>query len=275
VILAVDFQAGIENAWSNVATFLPKLAAALLILLVGYFVAKLISRILDRVLVRVGFDRMVERGGLRQALARSKYDPSDILARVVFWAVMLFVLQLAFGVFGSNPISDLLRGLIAYLPNIFVAILIVVIAAAIAKAVTDLLSSLLAGMRGGQLLARGAGIAILVFAAFAALDQLQVAPRIVTGLWYAILAAVVGSAIVAVGGGGIRTMQRYWDRMAGKAEERGPELRQQAQASAAQVQADQLYGDGRAAEYPPTQGASATDLYDTGSGHGSRTRRGR
>jgi hypothetical protein len=271
----VDLQSGIENAWSNVATFLPKLAAALVILVVGYFVAKLISRILDRVLERLGFDRMVERGGLRQALARSKYDPSDILAKVVFWAVMLFVLQLAFGVFGSNPISDLLRGLIAYLPNIFVAILIVVIAAAIAKAVTDLLSSLLAGMQGGQLLARGAGIAILVFAAFAALDQLQVAPRIVTGLWYAILAAVVGSVIVAVGGGGIRTMQRYWDRMAGKAEERGPELRQQAQASAAQAQADQPYGDGRTAEYPSTQGASATGLYDTGSRQGSRTRRGR
>jgi len=273
VILAVDFQGGIENAWSNVATFLPKLAAALVILVVGYFVAKLISRILDRVLERVGFDRMVERGGLRQALARSKYDPSDILAKVVFWAVMLFVLQLAFGVFGSNPISDLLRGLIAYLPNIFVAILIVVIAAAIAKAATDLLSSLLGGMQGGQLLARGAGIAILVFAAFAALDQLQVAPRIVTGLWYAILAAVVGSVVVAVGGGGIRTMQRYWDRMAGKAEGRGPELRQQAQASAAQAQPDRLYGDGRTAEYPSTQGASATDRYDTGSGQS--VRRGR
>jgi hypothetical protein len=275
LILAVDFQGGIENAWSSVATFLPKLAAALVILVIGYFVAKIISRILDRVLERVGFDRMVERGGLRQALARSKYEPSDLLAKVVFWAVMLFVLQLAFGVFGSNPISDLLRGLIAYLPNIFVAILIVVIAAAIAKAVTDLLSSLLASMQGGQLLARGAGIAILVFAVFAALDQLQVAPRIVTGLWYAILAAVVGSVVVAVGGGGIRTMQRYWDRMAGKAEERGPELRQRAQASVAQAQPDRLYGDGRTAEYPSTQGASATDLYDTGSGQGSRARRGR
>jgi hypothetical protein len=130
-------------------------------------------------------------------------------------------------------------------------------------------------MQGGQLLARGAGIAILVFAVFAALDQLQVAPRIVTGLWYAILAAVVGSVVVAVGGGGIRTMQRYWDRMASKAEERGPELRQRAQASVAQAQPDRLYGDGRTAEYPSTQGASATDLYDTGSGQGSRARRGR
>src|SRR5918997_2882422 len=162
--LAVDYQGGIENAWSNVATFVPKLAAALVILLVGYLVAKAVASILNKVLERVGFDRVVERGGVRQALARSKYDPSDILAKLVFWTIMLLVLQLAFGVFGNNPVSDLLRGLIAYLPNVFVAILILVIAAAIARAVTDLLSNLLSSVQGGQALARGAGIAILVFA---------------------------------------------------------------------------------------------------------------
>ena len=230
--LAVDYQAGIENAWSNVATFIPKLLAALVILLVGYFVAKAIASILDKVLERVGFDRVVERGGVRQVLARSKYDPSDILAKLVFWTIMLLVLQLAFGVFGANPVSNLLSGLIAYLPNVFVAILILVIAAAIAKAVTDLLSNLLSSVQGGQMLAKGAGVAILVFAVFAALDQLQIAPRIVTGLWYALLAAVVGSVVVAVGGGGIRTMQRYWERAAGRAESRGPELRDQVRASA-------------------------------------------
>jgi hypothetical protein len=231
--LAVDFQGGVENAWSNVATFVPKLVAALVIVLVGYLVARTVASILNKVLERVGFDRVVERGGVRQVLSRSKYDPSDILAKLVFWTIMLFVLQLAFGVFGANPMSDLLRGLIAYLPNIFVAILILVVAAAIARAVTDLLSNLLGAMQGGQLIAKGAGIAILVFAAFAALDQLQIAPRIVTGLWYAILAAVVGSTIVAVGGGGIRTMQRYWERVTGRAEERAPQLRQQVRQQAA------------------------------------------
>jgi len=54
----------------------------------------------------------------------------------------------------------------------------------------------------------------------------------VTGLWYAILAIVVGSAVVAVGGGGIKTMQRYWERAATKAQERAPELKQQAQQAA-------------------------------------------
>ena len=70
--LAVDFQGGIQDAWSSVAAFVPKLVAALLILLVGYFVAKLIARILNTILQRVGFDRAVERGGIKQALARSK-----------------------------------------------------------------------------------------------------------------------------------------------------------------------------------------------------------
>jgi hypothetical protein len=227
--LAVDFQGGVSSAWSNVITFVPKLAAALLIILAGYLIAKVIARVLNNVLERVGFDRAVERGGLRQALAKSKYDPSDIIAKLAFWLIFLVALQLAFGVFGPNPISDLLKGLIAYLPNVLVAIVIIVVAAAIAKAVTDLLSSLLSGVSGGQLMARGAGIAILVFGVFAALDQLKIAPRIVTGLWYAILAIVVGSAVVAIGGGGIKTMQRYWERATTAAEQRAPELRQQAE----------------------------------------------
>jgi hypothetical protein len=243
--LAVDVQGGVSSAWSNVVTFVPKLAAALVIILVGYLVAKVVASVLDKVLERVGFDRAVERGGLRQALARSRYDPSDVIAKLAFWLIFLVSLQLAFGVFGPNPVSDLLRGLIAYLPNVLVAIVIVVVAAAIAKAVSDLGSSLLSGVSGGQLIAKGAGIAVLVFGAFAALDQLQVAPRIVTGLWYAILAAVVGSVIVAVGGGGIRTMQRYWERTATTAEQRGPQLTQQVQQSA-QTSA---FDDGNGAAY--------------------------
>jgi hypothetical protein len=240
--LAVDFQSGVTSAWSNVITFVPKLAAALLIILVGYLLAKVVASVLNKVLERVGFDRAVERGGIKQALARSKYDPSDIIAKLAFWLIFLVALQLAFGVFGPNPISDLLQGLIAYLPNVLVAIVIIVVAAAIAKAATDLLSNLLSSVSGGQVMAKGAGIAVLVFGAFAALDQLQIAPRIVTGLWYAILAAVVGSVIVAVGGGGIRTMQRYWDQTASRAEQRGPQLRDQARASAQTLTPD----------YPPT-----------------------
>lgn len=225
------FTDGLGDAWAEVATFLPKLVGFFLIMLIGYFVAKATTKILDRVLERVGFDRAVERGGIGTALAKSKYDASSVLAKIVFYALMLFVLQLAFGVFGPNPVSDLIHGTIAYLPNIFVAILIVVIGAAVAAAVKEIVEASLGGLSYGRPLAFGTSAAILVIAGFAALDQLEIAPAIVTGLFYALLAIVVGSAVVAIGGGGITTMSRYWDRAATRAEQESGVLKQETQGS--------------------------------------------
>ena len=71
---AINFGTGLTSAWSNVATFVPKLVVFLIILIVGYLVAKAIAKILSRVLSRVGFDRLVERGGVKAALDRSKYE---------------------------------------------------------------------------------------------------------------------------------------------------------------------------------------------------------
>jgi hypothetical protein len=227
-MLGINIQEGLTDAWTRIASFVPKFLGFLVILMVGYFVAKLIQGLVDALLERVGFDRWVERGSLRDALARSHFDASDVLGVIAFWAVFLLVLQLAFGVFGPNPISDLLFGIISYLPNVFVAVVILVIAAALAKVATDLLLATIGAVSGGQWIARAAGIAILVLGIFMALNQLQIAPAIVNGLFYAMLAIIVGSAIVAIGGGGIRTMQRYWERAATNLETKGPEIKRAA-----------------------------------------------
>ena len=158
-------------------------------------------------------------------------SPLSLLSKIVFYALMLFVLQLAFGVFGPNPVSGLFHGTIAYLPNIFVAILIVVIGAGIAAGVKEIVEASLGGLSYGRALAFGASTAILVIAVFAALDQLEIAPAIVTGLFYALLAILVGSSVVAIGGGGIKTMSRYWDRAATRAEQESGTLKQEAQGS--------------------------------------------
>lgn len=220
----IDFQGGLEEAWRNTVAFVPKLLGFLFILLIGYFIAKALAKVLDGVLERVGFDRWVEGGVLKSTFERSTFDPSDVISLVAFWAMFLVVLQLAFGVWGTNPISDLIHGILAYLPNVLVAIVILVIAGAIARALTDLLEGTLGAVSGGQWMARGAGIAVLVVGGFAALNQLEIAPEIVNGLYYAILAIIVGSAIVAIGGGGIRTMQRYWERTSMAVEAKGHEV---------------------------------------------------
>ena len=161
-LIAVEWSTGIEDAWSDVASFVPKFIGFLIILLIGYFVAKLIAKAVGAIFERVGFDKAVERGGIKKALDRSEYDASDILAKVVFYALFLIVLQMAFGVFGQNPISDLLEGVIAYLPKVIAAILIIVIASAIAAAARELIDASLGGLSYGTALANATGIAIVV-----------------------------------------------------------------------------------------------------------------
>src|SRR5215204_1586180 len=157
----MDFESGWNEAWSDVASFLPKLAAFLIILLVGWLVARALAKVTDVVLERVGFDRAVERGGVATALEHSRYDASDIAAKLVYYAVLLFTLQMAFGVFGPNPVSELLSDVIAWLPQAFIALVIVVVAAAIASAVKDLVGGALSGLSYGRALATTASAFIL------------------------------------------------------------------------------------------------------------------
>lgn len=235
-VAQIDLRGGLENAWQAILTFVPKLVGFLLILIIGFFLAKLLQRILNGILERVGFDRWVERGGVKTALERSKYDASDILSRIVFWVAFLFVLQLAFGVFGPNPISTLLHGLIAFLPKLFVALIIVVITAAVASAVRDIISSALGGLAYGRILAMAAMVLIWFVGVSAALNQIEVAPEIVNGLFYAVLALIVGAGIVAIGGGGIEPMRERWTRALNRAEQEAPRLKQQAQTGGGQTQ---------------------------------------
>jgi hypothetical protein len=238
VIAAVDLEGGLESAWESILTFVPKLLGFLLILGIGYFVAKALEKVLDRILERVGFDRLVERGGLRTMLARSSLDASSILARIVFYVAFLFVLQLAFGLFGPNPISDLLEGIIAFLPRLFVAIVIVVIAAAVASAVKTLVESLLGGLGYGRMLAMICAAAIWVVGIAAALNQVEIAPEIVNGLFYATLALIVGVGIVAIGGGGIQPMRERWQRALLRMDQEAPRMRQEAQANAGRARTE-------------------------------------
>ena len=227
VVAAIEFGQGVEDAWSGIASFIPKLLGFLVILAIGYFVVKAIAKALDMVLERVGFDKAVERGGIKHALAKSKYDASDLLSKVVFYGLFLLVLQMAFGVFGANPVSDLISSVIAYLPKVFVAVVIVVVASAIAAAVKELVGNALGGLSYGKTLATAASVAILVIGAFAALNQLQIAPAIVNGLFYGILAVVVGSAIIAIGGSGIQPMRGRWEQALQKYDAEKPNLQRE------------------------------------------------
>lgn len=224
----------IEQSWNNaldaVITWLPRFVAFLAILLIGWLVAKALRKLVDVVLERVGFDRAVERGGVRRALAQSKYDASSLIATLVYYAVLLLALQMAFGVFGPNPVSDLLSDIVAWLPQAIVAVVIVVVATAVASALGDLVGSALSGLSYGRLVARIVQVFVIALGVIAALNQIGVATAVTTPVLIAVLATVAGVIIVGVGGGMLRPMEQRWERWLSRAEHEIPEARTRSEA---------------------------------------------
>ncbi|SCL33232.1 Conserved TM helix [Micromonospora nigra] len=207
----VDIGDAAADMWRSVLLFVPRAIAFIAILVVGWLIARAVLKVVDAVLERVGFDRWVERGGIKRALERTKYDASDILAKLAYYAVLLFTLQFAFGVWGPNAISDLISGVVAWLPRAFVAIVIVVVAAAIANAVRDIVSGALGGLSYGKVLANVAAVFILALGVIAALNQVGIATTVTTPVLIAVLATIAGILIIGVGGGLVKPMQQRWD----------------------------------------------------------------
>jgi hypothetical protein len=236
LLAEIDLGQGVEDAWSSVASFVPKFIGFLAVLIIGYIIVKAISKIADKALERVGFDRAVERGGVGRALSKSEYDASDLVSKVVFYGLFLIVLQMAFGVFGTNPVSDLIEGVIAYLPKVVAALIIIVVTAAIAAAVKEMVEAALGGLDYGKTLAVAASIAIITVGLFAALDQLQVAEDVVSTLFTGLVYTAAGIAVIAIGGGGISPMRSRWEKLLERYDEEKPRIRQQSQGATDRIE---------------------------------------
>src|SRR2546421_1331351 len=260
-----------------VVLFLPKAAAFVAILVVGWLVARVLRTVVDKILERIGFDRAVERGGIRAALARSRYDASDLVARLVYYAILVFTLQLAFGLWGPNPVSDLIKGVVAWLPKAFVAILIVVVAAAIASAVRDIVGSALSGLSYGRFLAAVAAWFIIGLGVIAALNQVGVATTVTTPILIAVLATIAGILVVGVGGGLVRPMQARWEGWLDRAAQESQAIAEHARAyRAGQADARAAMEEPVAAAAPvpdpPVESAAAqTAVMEQPAVYGART----
>jgi hypothetical protein len=150
VALSVDFGQGISNAWSSVANIVPKLLAFAVIMLVGWLVAKAVARVLDSVLRKVGVERLAEKAGMGRMLRDSAWDTTTILCKIVYYGLLLVTLQLGFGVFGPNPISDLIHSVVAWIPRGLVAVVIFVVTMAIANVVREMVTNMLSATSYGK-----------------------------------------------------------------------------------------------------------------------------
>ena len=187
----------LQDALSAFLGYIPQLIGALIILLVGYIIAKALQAIVGRVLEGIGFDRWMERGGIKQFFDRAdtEHTPHSILGRLVFWFVFIIAITMAADALGIPQVSAVLAQLIAYIPSIIAAILILILAALLA----NFLSSIVRGATGSDILASVARYAIIVYAVFAAVTQLGIAVELTAPTFLIVLGAVALAAAIAFG----------------------------------------------------------------------------
>ncbi|MFD5215556.1 hypothetical protein [Microbacterium sp. NPDC058345] len=210
---------GLGAVLSGIGHFILQLIVFLIILLIGWLIAKSIAKGLEYLFKRLGFHRLLDKAGISRLLAPTGIDPLTLVVKLVYYFILLIALLLALGAFGpSNPVSGIVEEIIGWLPRVLVAIVIVIVVAAIANFVGDIMRPALAKFRFGALLTRIVTISIIVMGVIAALNQIGVAVTVTMPILIAVLAALVGIAIVGIGGGLIEPMRRRWEKWLGAME---------------------------------------------------------
>ena len=191
-----------RNGFEGLFDFLPNLIGFLAVLIIGYFVAKLIAGAISRLLQRSGLDRTLTEGQGGRYVSKVTSSPSRLLGRIAFWALLLGVIALAVSVLGIAALTAFVGAILAYIPNVIAALLIFLVAGAIAAAVGALAARTMGDTPTGKVIATVVPGLVMAIAIFMILNQLKIAPAIVTITYAALIGALALAAALAFGLGG-------------------------------------------------------------------------
>lgn len=201
------FSERLQQSFSLLGEFVPALFGALVILFAGYLVAKVVEKGTARLLRRMRFNQLLERGGVLQAVERSgsHLNPAKVLANLLFWVVMFAVLLIAASAIGLDSLANVFTELMSYIPSVIAAIVIIILGIVLGGFVGGLIMASAGGLHGGPWLARTGRAGVIVLAVFMALQELGIATDIVTTA-FAILFGAVALALALSFGLGNREL---------------------------------------------------------------------
>ncbi|MCW5629760.1 MAG: hypothetical protein KIT47_12910 [Rhodoferax sp.] len=202
----------------QIAAFMPRLLMAAFVLLGGWLVAKIAHVAVTRILRAVNFNVLTERAGLDGFLKQGgvSKDTTGIVGLLVYWLVILAALLIAFNGLGLTTITELLGRIVWFVPNVFVAILVLAFGAYFARFVGNAVAAycLNIKLQDAAFLGKLAQYAIMVFVVLIALDQIQIGGDIVRQSFLIILAGIVFAFALAFGLGGkdwaAQRIARWW-----------------------------------------------------------------
>lgn len=245
-VAKIDIGNSFQKFFDGLIGFLPHVIGFLIILLVGYVIAKVVRTAVNKILERVGVDRRLHETPVGQYVERISPGnrPSHLIGGTAFWIIFLVAIVQALQALKLPALNGFLVNVQNYLPNIVAAVIIFVIAAALAGGVAAIAAKLMGDTPTGKFVATVAPTLILTIATFMILNQLKIAPQIVTITYAALLGmlALAGGLAFGLGGRDVAA------RILGDAHEKSGQAIDQAKSDAelaksrGQEQASQVQG---------------------------------
>ena len=259
----MDIGESFSRAVDKFFEFLPNLLGFLVLLLIGYIVAKVVSTIVQKALEKLGLDRKLHESDANRYVdtVMSGARPSRGIALVVFWLIFAFFLFSAIGALGIPALTTFMNQVLAYLPNIIAAIIIFVIAAVIAGAVAAGVSRVMGDTPTGRIVATVLPALVMVIAVFMILEQLKIAEEIVRIAFAATMFALALGLALAFGLGGRPVAQRMLEDAYRKGQEEKDQVKRDMQTGRERAEAEVGYSSSPADTTTSTSGT--TQAWDT------------
>jgi hypothetical protein len=207
----------VRQMLAKILAYLPILLGALIILIVGWIVAKLIKRAVDMLLKAVRFDLMANKTGITEVLRKGDLNitASQVVSGLVYWLIIIMVLVMAVDALGLPKASDILASVFAYVPKVIVALLVLIVAMFLAGFVSGIVRTACgnANLPKPELIAGISRWAIVIFAVTIAMEELGIAPLLVGTAFNIILGGIVLALALAFGLGGKDAAARYLEEL--------------------------------------------------------------
>ena len=209
VVAASDIvRNSLMTLWGGVALFLPQFIAAVVVFLVGWLIAELLGKFAYHVIKILHVDNALSKVGFRQAWERSgfKLDTPMLFYELVKWFFVVVFLMAATNILGLVQVSEFLRTVVFYLPNVIVAAVILLIGILVAKFSEGFVKASVkaAGLVSANFLGALTKWAVVVFSLLIALAQLKVADDIIKIIITGLIAAGALAMGLAFGLGGVK-----------------------------------------------------------------------
>ncbi len=207
----------VREMLTKIMAYLPVLLGALVILIVGWLVAKAIRQLVGWLLKTVRFDVLADKTGISEVLRKGnlKISAGEVISGLVYWLIIIMVLVMAVDALGLPKASDVLASLFAYVPKVIAALLVLVVAMFLANFVSGIVRTAAgnANLPRPEIFAGISRWAIIIFAVTISLGELGIATLLVTTTFNIILGGVCLALALAFGLGGKDAAAKYLDEL--------------------------------------------------------------